>query len=73
MNYGQFVRFAEKNWHLGADKLTQITVFGILYSAGPKKYSTKSTICIASHKNLLFSITCDLSDPTENLKFETMI
>ena len=26
MNYGQFVRFAEKNWHLGADKLTQITV-----------------------------------------------
>ena len=26
MNYGQFVRFAEKTRHFGADKLTQITV-----------------------------------------------
>ena len=32
MNYGQFVRFAEKTRHLRADKLTQITVYEILSS-----------------------------------------
>ena len=32
MNNGQFVRFAEKNWHLGADKLTQITVTTIIHN-----------------------------------------
>jgi len=29
MNYGQFVRFAEKTRHLRADKLTQITVISL--------------------------------------------
>ena len=33
MNYGQFVRFAEKIRHHGADKLTQITVVAQIMAA----------------------------------------